>query len=579
MEIQKPSLCSWQQPKRPGRRRRPHTNTNGTNGLPCSNQATDISEGSCSMIPHIELPKDVLGHIYSLLTIRDAARAACVSRQFLLFWRCFPNLVFNRETLAARRQRSGYVFSKARQVLENHSVIGAKMLKLNFSTCNSSMSDIDTNLMDGWLQAFVKPGIIVDLAVLLPDCYAAISEYNFPYSLLLNDDSRSSSAASIQSLHLGSCGFHPINDDTRMLACSWSLSKVRLSKVSITGDELCLFLSSCFALEELVLSNCDMIKSIKLPRVLHKLKIVHVRECSVLRVIESEALRLTTFTYEGWPLSRFTLGDSLETRKLDMHATRMQDMIQYAGSNFPSIAPNLETLMLSTDHEKLKAPAMAEKFKHLKHLVICLGEWGGFCTGYDFLSLACFLDACVALETFVLRIADGFKWYKKYLIVGEPDESSSQSKQEIPEFRHGGLGNLRRATITGFCSAKSLVELTCHILEKASTSLECFILDASPGYDRTCSSSFKCLPMSVEALRDAEKALANVRKYVEPKVPVGIEFKVLEPCSRCHAMDAKAMQEAELEAPRKFWQRQEDGRIALVCPAEVLIYMPLLSAS
>lgn len=288
-----------------------------------------------------------------MLTIRDAARTACVSRQFLRFWRCFPNLVFNQETLAARGQpllrsedRGKYVFSKAAQVLQNHSVTGVKLLKLNFSSC--SMDDIDTNLMDGWLRAFVKPGIIDDLAVLLPNCYA--SEYSFPYSLLLNDDVSDSRSASIQSLHLGSCGFHPTND-TRMLACSWSLSKVRLSKVSVTGVELWLFLSSCFSLEQLDLSNCDMIKSLKLPRVLQKLKIVRLRTCRVLRVIESEALMLTTFSYEGWPLSRFTLGDSLETKELDMHATRMQEMIQYAGSNFPSIAPNLETLMLSTDHE------------------------------------------------------------------------------------------------------------------------------------------------------------------------------------------------------------------------------------
>jgi hypothetical protein len=56
----------------------------------------------------------------------------------------------------------------------------------------------------------------------------------------------------------------------------------------------------------------------------------------------------------------------------------------------------------------LKAlPAMLDKFHKLKHLVICLGPSGGFGTGYDFVSsLACLLDACPSLETFVLRVSD-----------------------------------------------------------------------------------------------------------------------------------------------------------------------------
>ncbi|OEL24129.1 hypothetical protein BAE44_0014852, partial [Dichanthelium oligosanthes] len=143
----------------------------------------------------------------------------------LRFWRCHPNLVFNQESLAASRQpqlrtedRGKYVFSKAQQVLENHSGIGVKT---------------------------------------------------------------------------------------------------------------------------------------KIPRVLQKLSIVWVRMCGILRTIEIDAPKLSTFSYEGWrrPLSRFTLGDSLETKKLDMHTTSMRDMIQYAGSNLPSIAPNLETLVLSTVDE------------------------------------------------------------------------------------------------------------------------------------------------------------------------------------------------------------------------------------
>jgi hypothetical protein len=47
---------------------------------------------------------------------------------------------------------------------------------------------------------------------------------------------------------------------------------------------------------------------------------------------------------------------------------------------------------------------MHDKFQQLKHLVICLGQSTMFCAGYDFLSLASFVDACPALETFILRV-------------------------------------------------------------------------------------------------------------------------------------------------------------------------------
>ena len=109
------------------------------------------------------------------------------------------------------------------RIMKKHSGIGVKTLKLHLSTC--CKKDIDTSLLAGWLQAFVKPGI-VDLAVLLPDCYA--SEYNCPYSLLLNGDvANSRSTSVVKSLYLSSCGFHTtLADLPRVLACSWTFSRL-----------------------------------------------------------------------------------------------------------------------------------------------------------------------------------------------------------------------------------------------------------------------------------------------------------------------------------------------------------------
>jgi hypothetical protein len=128
-------------------------------GPPCSQQPHQVQN-----ITHVvELPEDAWRLIYSLMSMQDAARAACVSRRFLRFWRCYPNLTFNQETVAAKRQpvpysedRGKYLFRKARQVLENHSGVGVKTLRLNLSSCGKE--DINTNLLDGWLEAFIKSG-------------------------------------------------------------------------------------------------------------------------------------------------------------------------------------------------------------------------------------------------------------------------------------------------------------------------------------------------------------------------------------------------------------------------------------
>uniref|UniRef100_A0A0D9XSK2 At1g61320/AtMIF1 LRR domain-containing protein n=1 Tax=Leersia perrieri TaxID=77586 RepID=A0A0D9XSK2_9ORYZ len=100
----------------------------------------------------------------------------------------------------------------------------------------------------------------------------------------------------------------------------------------------------------------------------------------------------------------------------------------------------------------------------------------------------------------------------------------------ISEYHHD---NLKSMMITGFCSAKSMINLTYHILENTS-SLEYLTLDTTRGYDRRYEKIDKCLAMSREAILEAEKALRAIRIYVEGRVPSSVNLKVIEPCSKCH---------------------------------------------
>lgn len=125
----------------------------------------------------------------------------------------------------------------------------------------------------------------------------------------------------------------------------------------------------------------------------------------------------------------------------------------------------------------------------------------------------------------------------------------SSPLRRLPQHSHN---NLKSVTIIGFCSAKSLVELACHIIEKA-TSLERLTLDTSHGCrspggrsldkpDRwyyTVSGSLmaappdRCLPMWGRGIEESHRARFAIRKHIEWKVPFGVVFEIIEPCSRC----------------------------------------------
>uniref|UniRef100_A0ACD5XX24 Uncharacterized protein n=1 Tax=Avena sativa TaxID=4498 RepID=A0ACD5XX24_AVESA len=109
----------------------------------------------------------------------------------------------------------------------------------------------------------------------------------------------------------------------------------------------------------------------------------------------------------------------------------------------------------------------------------------------------------------------------------------------MPEHRHGSIKNVK---ITGFCAAKSLVGLTCHILENA-TSLERLTLDAIYDYgsrlgaDRSClhNKYGECHPLiGNRMIAHAHKGLWAIEGYVVEKAPSTVKLDIKKLCSRCH---------------------------------------------
>ncbi|CAL5029669.1 unnamed protein product [Urochloa decumbens] len=473
-----------------------------------------------------KIPEDIwCSHIHSLMPLRDSARSACVSCTFLYSWRCHPKLMFTEEALGLKHkegQKVGVDFTnRVDHILKNHSGAGVKVLKLvvpgycNVSTCHLTI----------WLQYAITPGI-EEVTLSLPSKY--MEEYNFPWSILHNGCGNS-----ICYLNLTYCAFRP----TIGFDCLRSLTKLDLYQVCITGDELGCLISNAFALEQLRLRVCSELICLKIPFWLERLSCLDLIWCEKLQVIECAAPNLSTFNIVGDPV-QMSFGIS-QVKNISVGFSFKPNFLSCAITNLPSVVPHLETLSISSMSERIDIPMVAAKFLHLKLLKIFFSiDYHSFSPSYNYLSLVSFLGASPLLETFILSI--------KHLAAAKPDAVSGDNvhMRQIPGQKHD---RLKKVHINGFFSAKRLVELTCHILE-AATALESLTLDTVHNVKEDsnisrCSSVEKtgeCRPICRDWILEAHKALGVIKRYIVGRVPSSVQLNVGEPCSRCHAISAKA---------------------------------------
>ncbi|KAM3276146.1 hypothetical protein ACQJBY_044502 [Aegilops geniculata] len=459
--------------------------------------------------PH--LPEDIWCHIYSLLPMRDAARAACVSHAFKRSWRCYPNLAFNMITLGIDIESCGEdgiasnFTNKVDHILKNRPCIATKTLEIVFRYYNAKVCNIDS-----WFQAAVTPGI-EELTIELSSKSGRY--YNFPWSLLANE-----SGNSIRYLNLARCAFSPTDE-----LCFKSLSRLELSDVAITGDQLGSILHNSFALQRMQLKFCNKIICLKIPFHLQQLRYLDVFDGgSSLRVIEVEAPNLSNFQFMGHRKVHLSFGVGLQFKKFDLY---FPGAISYVCADFLSSLRYVEDLSLGSRCEMIDTPVLHSKFLHLKHLNVDLQAMT-FSPTYDYCSLISLFDASPFLETLVMNVLQQKMLHES--IVGD-----TSHLRQMPGHNHDSLKTVK---IIGFSSAKSLVELTCHIIENTS-SLESLTLNTTTGHPfDSCltNNTGKCNLLGVDFMVEVGRGLLAIRTYVEPKVPSGVELNVVEPCRRCH---------------------------------------------
>lgn len=97
------------------------------------------------------------------------------------------------------------------------------------------------------------------------------------------------------------------------------------------------------------LLECNDIVCLKIPAVLSQLSFLQVQECVMLELIESDAPNLSLFCYTGRPI-HISLGYPLQLRHIQMSSSE-SNMLYCASTELPSVAPNLQTLFLTSHYE------------------------------------------------------------------------------------------------------------------------------------------------------------------------------------------------------------------------------------
>ena len=286
--------------------------------------------------------QEIWQHTYSLLPMRDAARAACVSHVFLSSWGRHPNLTFTKETVCSKENlrkwkgdsnNEGYrrkYNSTINHVLANRRGAGVKTFMLAFHGPSNTKS---FDRLNTWLQTAITP-VLEELKLFL---FSERLKYNFPCSLLSD-----ASGNTIRHLHLFNCVLRPT--DILSLRC---LTELDLHTVRVADKELGCLLSNSYALENLILKHCEGITRLEIPCHLQRFRLLEVFECHRLEAIENKAPNISSFHFTGDEI-QLSLGESLQAKNLMLDR---RCVINYAIDKLASSVPNLETLTLRSSRE------------------------------------------------------------------------------------------------------------------------------------------------------------------------------------------------------------------------------------
>lgn len=300
-------------------------------------------------VAYIELlPDEMLYHILSFFTLREAIQTSILASKWRLFCTSLPNLNFDGLNLIKQPEMQCCLLDKhwivkiVDQSLNNY--LGTRILTFRFSFCLPKEYACQ---IDRWITFAVRLG--VENLTLQLSCYSVylhhvrfkLPEYKykeyyvFPCHLLPQCNESKLNQLFLQTCILGPC----LNDQFR------SLKTLELLDVHLVQSDVDRVFSSCLNLEFLFLERCYLLGTLRLG-VLQRLKSLMVFRCSELKGIELSAAHLTTFEYTGNPIN-FSHLTIPSLRKLDCWAD-CDRSLGYIFSQLGNAHPHVEFLSIFT---------------------------------------------------------------------------------------------------------------------------------------------------------------------------------------------------------------------------------------
>ncbi|TVU41141.1 hypothetical protein EJB05_14637 [Eragrostis curvula] len=450
------------------------------------------------------LPDDILIKILSLLSLRDAAVTHSLSTRWRHLWQNVDDLSLNTCTFGMQvssnsiydenpdfwNSEATKFVNKVNWVLRHHNGIGITNFKVQFPLNSTHASDLDR-----WVAFAIascakalKLWLVADNA-LAPIQHAEL--YNFPLHYFA--DVRS---CKLNLLHLAECSLEaaPAN-----LSGFSYLRHLKLFSVSVVDSVVLNIVSSCHALDHLVLLRCRQLINVRISN--SQLAVLEVIFCKSLISCGIHAEKLRCFFYKG---HKIDIGYECAPNLSKLHVLFSKN--HECPMDLMGHLPKLRTLALQFPSclQVSRVLQKRERFATLKEIVLCL------LTSWErrICSVAYLLKAAPLVQTLNVEVR-GDQQSPKELNFGWPKNCN---------FRR-----LRTVRIGGFSGESELLGLLFFLLAR-SRALKTLVVDTHRSY---CRGFYRWKREESEDSGRCSYARGVAFEQLAPKVPSTVKLNVM----------------------------------------------------
>ncbi|KAL7099083.1 hypothetical protein ACP275_09G059600 [Erythranthe tilingii] len=443
------------------------------------------------------LPDDIMVHILSFLTLKEAAATSILSSPWRYLWTFTPKLEFDGiESLSElelsegkqidillKKKRSAYV-KWVNNILGSHKNSknsNIEVFKVLFSLDDVYEDDIGKWILLRELRNHIRYALASKVQTLELNlkgaygCHTHGEYYSFPNELLCN------------------------STDFKFL------KSISMDGVDVDGEALEFLLCNYPLLENLYVSQSRDLSSLYIYGSSRSLKRLEIIDCQELGSIEIRDSNLVCLNYEG-PRIHIVLEDVPHLVEMSLGGALtyyIEDVISLFSRQLPLL--EILTIDVSEDEFSWQESEMfcsAVKMSNLKQLVVKFG----LCEDQSLLPLTNIIRASPCLQRFVL---EGM-WSGTIEVVEREVEKVSTSKYV----------HLKEIELLGYYGRTSNLEFIMHLLENC-VSLEKIVVDPHDTFRPSL--KFK------EAYEKEEKEVrARTVEQLRNKVPPLLNFTILE---------------------------------------------------